>query len=123
MAQSVNLFHEWLEVANPSYPIAAGSFENETVHTKKQVAYNTEKQTARNADGIKSPNPNNQIAWSRRKWLILGGVNLLIFILTAVLGGVLGSKKHKKSGASGLSQSPPPSGSSHFYYPGNIAAT
>lgn len=58
---------------------------------------------------VSSSNENHELQrlrWPRRKWLISGGIALLLIVNAAVLGGVLGSKANKSSSTSSNALSP-----------------
>jgi hypothetical protein len=133
--QSLDPSHQGLEVLHPSD--AAGFYGSEKqvlqAYVEGPVAYSTDSNGKEAAPVVP---PEYDAKYDRvpihrrisRKWLIVGGVALLVVILAAVLGGTLASAKHKKSSPSSNSSptsTPDPasaSNSSLFHYTGNIAA-
>ncbi|KAE8443538.1 hypothetical protein EG329_001778 [Mollisiaceae sp. DMI_Dod_QoI] len=137
-----NETHQGLEVVHPSDPlgnlgsdkvVVQSTPEKQFVHSsnpsgdlgsQKVVAGN------RDMDGIEKGNGTEQTQipqnpWFRQqKWLIICGVGLLVVILAAVLGGVLGTKSSGDGSSSPAptSTATPSSSGSTFQYTGNIAA-
>ncbi len=137
-----NETHQGLEVVHPSDPlgnlgsdkvVVQSTPEKQFVHSsnpsgdlgsQKVVAGN------RDMDGIEKGNGTEhtqipQNPWFRQqKWLIICGVGLLVVILAAVLGGVLGTKSSGDGSSSPAptSTATPSSSGSTFQYTGNIAA-